>query len=219
MLKHRALWYYWANCAAGHVMPAAGELVVTDSATAASLIAHNPDYVDIKQSDSTQPTARYMPAAYRRLLDYDGSSGARASFSRPIIFLGTLRRPNGTERLLVISGYRAPRYNLTGSLQIQLFRIGLFDTPPSRLDVPLSINSEPITPRVSEWVEFRTGQIDPNDPSHLVIPFVILGGQILAAPQSNDRSKQTGEGSLDAYLDNEDSLRWKKNMPGPAPVR
>src|SRR5262245_47719403 len=76
-LKHRALWLYWSRQAAKHVMPADAD---------------------------GQLAASYLPNEYVELRNVDRRVTLTGAKDGPILFMGTLHRPDGTPRLVIVAG-------------------------------------------------------------------------------------------------------------------
>src|SRR5262245_31050386 len=112
-LKHRALWVYRGHRAAAHQMPAGIEPVVEDPTTAAALLASNPDYVAPAAVGwgSAQAKALYVPLAWRRLCEQDPRCAG--VLYTPIQFLGTLTRPDGQKRIVVVASHDLNAYYVT----------------------------------------------------------------------------------------------------------
>lgn len=232
-LKHRALWLYWSHRAATHVMPEAAIVSITGP-EAAQLPTTNPDYVSPAYTTTkwAQPSASYIPNTFRELSRLDGRLRSMAFPDGPVIFMGTMHRPDGTPRLVIITGGSEmdSRYLLrnTGSAVLPL--PGWFDPLPVT-GPPLSRgfrgSGPPPTPAA-----YRTGVRDPKDPSHAVIKYTLSESTTMvargiaatragtglpnatAAEISQVPRKVIGEGEIDVRLGNDDSLNFAIRGPG-----
>jgi hypothetical protein len=241
-LKARAMWLYWSHRAAVHVMPINAEISIIGR-EASRLATTNPDYVPyspFKPVASTQPSASYNPIAFRELAKLDGRLRSMGYPDGPVIFMGTVHRPDGKPRLVIITGgsERDCRYMLrnVGAAVLPLPR--WFDPLPPASGTPL-LRFGGGSGGPPEPAAYLSGMIDPRDPSHVVIPYVVSESttaiirRMSAAARANTPGApigpvsaaiirsvrdQTplviGQGEIDVHLQNDDSLSFAIRGPG-----
>lgn len=197
LTKH-VLWLYWSHRCANFQMPANIELVVTDSRKR-QLLANNPDYIPLMTG--SPPTLIYSPRVWQELCKFDERCkwfGTDLAFrpTVPIAFLGTRTRPDGKNRLVIINGYPTTNaYNLLDSYRLMIL------PPPGIFEaMPKPINAFGGFAYSGRWepAEIKAGVADPNDPTHITIDFVAGSAAMDEFPIN---------GTIDAYLQNDDSLR------------
>jgi hypothetical protein len=203
-LIRRATWLYWSHRCASHQMPTGVKLLVSDPQRVQQLLTNDPDYTP-PVSGAWPPTTRpgaavYVPLAWRKFAAMDGRSATLNGpvGSRAIAFMGSLRRPDGVSRLVVVQGRGTNAHALLRDIELLVLpHPGITDEPP-----PPQVSREKFY-GISELVlpaALHAGQTDPNDPSHVVFEFVVRGGMNYDEVQA--------KGTLDAYFQNDDSLRF-----------
>lgn len=223
-LKRRATWLYYSRQAAAHVMPVvATDAVITDPVRAGTVPTTNPDYL---VAGSPQPQyAQYLPGAYRNLLSVDSRLGMTGGIGTPVIFMGTLKRPDGTPRLVIITGGHGESRQLVAATLVLVLPIPKFlDAPPPLTGLPRIGMGMAGSGPPPVFTQMRTGVADPYDPSHIAIEFTaavpMLRSQTSAsigastAPGAIARSAvfprvaPPAGGMIDAYLKNDDSIEF-----------
>jgi len=136
--------------------------------------------------------------------------------SRPISFMGMLRRPDGLWRLVIVAGSNGMADSMLDSIGVEVLPVpGIFDSlPPPMVQVfPPGYFS---IGKIPDLVEFKTGTIDPRDPSHIEFEFAVVDvwgnvnrpsdpdTKLLTFPSRPVKSRAT----LDAYLQNDDVLKF-----------
>lgn len=199
-LMHRARWLYASRQCAAHHMPGPVDLIVTDPVRAQQLIAAGTDYVPrcswLGSPTPGTPVAIYSPPAWRALERIDGRcQWIRSPFwTEPIAFLGSLRRPDGVSRLVVVRGASTNGYDLLCDVQVLVLpHPGLFDPLPPNVGGPAYAYSGLWMPAT-----FRGGVVDPNDPSHVIFGFDVF----------DVAGTRTATGVIDAHLRDDDSLAF-----------
>lgn len=244
-LSTRVRWLYWSHRAAIHVMPAGADVSVVGP-QAATMPAGNPDYVPTSPYRflaSTQPSASYSPIAFRELVRLDGRFDSMPNRTGPVIFIGTVPRPDGTPRLLILTGgYERDSRNMLRTVGALVLPLPLWFDPlppiPSTTAAPV-IRLGGGSGRPPEPIVFLTGTIDSKDASHLIIPYMLLESysamvqRLRAAARAADptapdaalpatvqtqMAQATAQGELDVYLQNDDSLRFTVRGPGQLPT-
>lgn len=236
-LKTRVLWLYWSHRAAVHVMPTTNPVSVVGP-EANNLVAGNPDYLPsspFKPLDSTQPAASYNPVAFRELIKLEGRLRSMYIPDGPIIFLGTLHRPDGDPRLVIITGgtEHDSRYMMDSVGAAVLPPPGWFDPIPSAGASYLRLRGGSGPP--PQPATYYTGTIDPRDASHVIISYAVsesidamlrraattrvsLPGRPAPRPSPADIRGHTpqviGQGEIDVYLKDDDSLHLAIRGPG-----
>ena len=203
-LAQRVRWLYWSHRCATFQMPADVEVEVTDPLRARQLLATNPDY--IPGFTPSPPEAFYCPHAWRMLKQVDRRCDWISSLfpdEDAIDFLGSRRRPDGVWRLVVVSGALNNGLDLLAGKEVLVLpRPGLFDSLPR----PVGSLPSSDTGRF-EGVDMRGGVADTNDPSHITFTVIV--------PSSDQRGGGPISGTIDAYLQNDDSLSFKlRSTPG-----
>jgi hypothetical protein len=133
-LKQRVMWLYWFHQAAAFRMPDTPE--------------HNEVWYPIppRQVPTTRPEfqletyfdrgyqfamARYLPRPYQELRKIDPRFFPPGSDDMPLAFMGTLKRPDGAARLVVVFGGRGLEIRIMGSVYATVLPApGLFDPLP-----------------------------------------------------------------------------------------
>jgi hypothetical protein len=207
-LKHRVLWLYWFHQAAQYQMPAKAVDVFIDDPAKVKLASSNPDFITPANRGST---LSFCPVVYRRLLQYDSRLNLTGGNDRPVAFMGTLHRPDGMPRLVIVSGYSGITSNLLGLTSVLVL-------PPPRWSDPLPPAS---TNRIGRGMggsgppptetRLRSGVIDPTDSSHISFEFE-------AGPRGGFLRTRGGTtapvwtisatGIIDAHLQNDDSIAF-----------
>lgn len=197
-LKHRALWLYWGYRAAKFQMPAGINLVVDDPADVQRLLASNPDFVRSRIAPSR---LAYSPITYRQLAKYDPRCELNLIEKEEIVFFGKLTRPDGVERIVVLKG---AMLGFTGMNAIVLPIPRLFEALPTAatFQIPMGVWHMSDGP---DPVELRAAAKDPNDPSHLIIQS-ILGRPSWEAPHHVTKAEIVAAGTMEAFLQNDDSF-------------
>lgn len=229
-LKHRAVWLYWSRRAAAHVMPASSAAVTVHGPDASQIAATNPDYQPVEPFftlASSQQNVRYVPVALRELLELDGRLSSMRSSLSPAIFMGTVHRLDGTPRLVIITGQSEfDSHALLSSIDTAVLPLpGWFDPIPAArgMSFRMSVGHGSYAPAT-----YLTGTIDSQDPSHLVIPYVLTEstpivlrrtGDFAAADSQLQPSRIVGQGEIDVHLQNDDSLNFSLRGPAQLAVR
>lgn len=172
-------------------------------------------------------TAHYTPPSYQNLLSVDSRLDLIGGKSTPVIFMGTLKRPDGTPRLVIITGGRGTSQKLLDGTRVLVLPIPkLLESPPP-----------PLGPRTHEvgtiysgpppiYTQMRTGRVDPNDRSRIAIEFTAepsmfyqlqLADVLSSTTQSGVTSislqpatnPAPAGGMIDAYLRNDDSIEFR----------
>lgn len=214
-LTRRAIWMYWNHLATAHEMPATPmPLRVTPNSAATAGLRLDPGYRWIqtvaRSGVPSAPARIYQPEALRQLMDlnpalYDaiGSAGSKT----PVIFMGKRRRPDGSPRLVILLGWKAipgvPTVNLNA---VVLPPAGWLSPVPTPRPTVTAVTSYRRDATVENLPEFRTGQADQNDPTHIILR--------IATPAPSTQASATPQfiedpNPVDVYLENDDSLRFK----------
>jgi hypothetical protein len=202
-LIYRGEWLYWSHECAVFQMPQSLDPCVTDPVVAQQLLASNPDYKPY-QNWAGAVFAVYAPRAWRELEALDIRSFLIKDGSAGILFLGSLRRPDGTARLVVVSGSDTNGLELLWSTRALILpRPALTDSPPNRLS---NVGGESFSGRAIP-ASILTGCSDPNDPSHVTFPFRVY--DLDWSTNVGTRGNLAATGILDGYLQNDDSLLFK----------
>jgi hypothetical protein len=194
-LKQRALWLYWSHQCATFQMPANVKVMVDDPADVQRL-SNDADYVPAKNFSGPNPALFYRPNAWQQLVQLDSRTGWIRGWlpEKPIAFLGSMRRPDGQSRLVILQGWSVNGYDILYDLQLLILpHPGLFDPIPPPMGTPGSAYSGLWTP-----ARIDAARLDPNNPSHLSFTLHTV----------------TASGTVDAYLQNDDSLRFQM-QPNP----
>lgn len=115
--------------------------------------------------------------------------------------MGSLRRPDGVSRLVVVQGSSTNALRLLRDIELLVLpHPGIADEPP-----PPRVGRQKFF-SISEFfvpASLRGGKIDPNDPSHVTFDFVVHDFDV-----NFKLSGVRAKGTVDAYLENDDSLRF-----------
>jgi hypothetical protein len=139
----------------------------------------------------TQPALLYRPFAWQQLAKLDSRSNWIRGWpvDKPIAFLGSMRRPDGQSRLVILQGCNVNGYDILYELQpLILPHPGLLESIPPPMGSPGTAYSGLWTP-----AQIDGGCPDPKDPTHL----------------SFTLHTATASGTIDAYLQNDDSFRFQ----------
>lgn len=237
-LKHRVQWLYWSHQATKHVMPQ-GAVTSIVGREAAILPTTNPDYLPrspYAPIASTQPAASYNPVVFQNLSTLDGRLQSVGT-SGPVIFIGKAVRPDGTPRLVVLTGGREMdfRYLLRSVRAAVLPLPGWFDPlPATGAVIPRGGGYSGPPPQPATYL---TASLDPKDPSHITIPYFVSESttaiaRAIAATRSSvpgepspritaddlrdQVPKEVGRGEIDVFLQNDDTIRFTVRGPGRA---
>jgi hypothetical protein len=207
-LSQRIAWLYWSRQCASFRVPENVDLIVTDPKRVAELLATNPDYVPrtLRLGEIAPiggkpppPVAYYSPRVWRKLEGIDGRCDALSNpriGDESIAFLGTLRRPDGVDRLVVLRGADTNGHDLLAFTKaLVLPRPNFRDPLPKRASGGMFAYSGLWCP-----ARLRGGVADPADPSHVTFEFAVYDFE-------GDGIKATG--TIDAYLRNDDSISFK----------
>lgn len=239
-LALRAQWLYWSHRAAGHVMPAGADVSVIGP-QAGAIPTTNPDYLPMsiyQPLASTQPAASYYPIAFRELSRIDGRLAPIAAAKAPVIFMGTVRRPDGTPRLVILNGAveRDSRSMTRGINTTVLPLPRWFDPLPPAGGAAIIGSRGAGSGRPPVPAAYLTATIDPRDPSHLIIPYNLLESATAVAQRvraaaravdpdgplptglTTDPPQPTAQGELDVHLQNDDTVRFILRGPGQLPT-
>jgi hypothetical protein len=220
-LKHRALWLYWSRRAAAHVMPTHSvDVTIRDPARVNLVPTTNPDYVVYAAAPppmftgiTPAPSAMYAPLSYRHLQQFDARLNITGGPSIPVLFMGTLRRPDGTPRLVIVTGGSGVSSNIlamTGTLVLPLpkWNDPLPPSSVSHLGMGMGYSGPPPIPTL-----LKTGVIDPSDPTQITFEFTAGQPRFSPAARGATAPPSTnpvgGGGIIDAHLQNDDSLAFK----------
>ena len=140
--------------AAVHVMPFNADISIVGP-EASRVATTNPDYLPRTpfalvtnrgrppSPASTQPWASYNPIAFRELAMLDGRLRSMRSPNGPVIFMGTVHRPDGAPRLVIITGElerdSSSMFHSVGAAVLPL--PGWFDPLPPALGTPFNVYS------------------------------------------------------------------------------
>lgn len=241
-LKRRIQWLYWSHQAAKHVMPH-GAVISIVGPEAARLPTTNPDYLPrspYAPLAATQPSASYVPVVYQELSKMDGRLQSVSGRDGPVIFIGKAMRPDGTPRLVVLTGAREmdDRYLLRSVGAAVLPLPGWFDPLPPSVGILIGRGGGYSGPP-PQPATYLTGSLDPKDPSHIVIPYFVSESttamaravaasrasmpgspapRIMAADLRDRVPREIGRGEIDVYLKNDDTLTFTVRGPGTAAV-
>jgi hypothetical protein len=221
-LKYRVLWLYWSRQAAAHVMPVqAMDVTIRDPARVNLVPTTNPDYVVYTATPPAMftgnppaPSAMYAPLPYRHLQLLDARLNITGGPGIAVLFMGTLRRPDGTPRLVIVTGGSGVSSNLLAMTKTLVLPLPQWNDPlpPGRaahLGMAMGFSGPPPIP-----TQLKTGVIDPTDPTHIVFEFIarppVTGPAALRGPGTRPADNAvTGGGIIDAHLQNDDSLAFK----------
>jgi hypothetical protein len=175
------------------------ELIVSDTLRSQKLVATDSDYVLV---GALPAAAYYIPESFRELQKFDPRLNVAAV--APIAFMGTLRRPDGSPRLVVIHGARVEIDRLGETMDARVLPLpGIATSRPAadylwRFPVYTSDQERHV-------VEYRGIVIDPDDPSHLIVSYDLrkVVGPQFRRPLSDEA---IATGTLDAFLQDDDSL-------------
>jgi len=190
-------------------MPANIPLEVSGSDKVKAVIASDPNYTQwpyqranfasakYSASGAQDACAVYLPRAWRNLCDLDQrcANSALIGESEPLVFLGRMRRPDGQTRLVAIGGETTNALDLMSDNGIIVLpEPNLSDSVPSSNGLSLFVFSYS-----GAWdlAILRGGSLDPQNPSHLRIPFKARVGY-----------DQWADGVLDGYLSNNDTFAF-----------
>jgi hypothetical protein len=202
-LEHRVLWVYWSRAAAAHVMPASStDLILSDPAAISKALASDPNYFRYAVPGTTASPVAYWPTAYRELVKYDSRLGA-SMMGDAVTFVGTMRRPDGTPRLVIVTGCSGYNQMLLNWISVRVLPIpSWFDSPPTlKLPTPSWVRS--IDGPIPIPTRLKSGMRDPADASHIVFEFEKSSAPFVSAPWKVDAT-----GVIDAHLQNDDSITF-----------
>lgn len=203
-LEYRIRWWYWTRQAMNYQMPVTSlDVRITDQAIAKATLAANPEYA-LYQSKG-RVYAIFSATAFRELSKLDSRIGTGGLWNDygGVTFIGTLKRPDGTPRLVIIPASESvsiggPETGIGYSVSMPL---GLFDPLPPQLKVA---SNSTIHMMDSGRYQTKTAIRDPADPTHLIIPL----------NSSGERSRY----QVDAYLLDNDTLSLRVNKASPRPT-
>lgn len=196
-IRYRVLWVYWSKQAAAYQTTPNLPLAAALDNLVQPAPPLDPGYLTVEGPADSPTRIIHTPRPVRELamLDPRLLGLQRAG----IAFVGTMHRPDGTPRLVIINNSqdaRSYRVDSTGRVMappptapnfIVLSMPGWFDPIP------------PVTVAVAGGPQFlgrvMTGKLDPNDPSHLILN--------LDTPR---------QGTLHLYLQNDDSFRDEQDL-------
>lgn len=209
-LKQRAIWIYRTRQAAAHQMPTTSVPVVIRDATAArNAVSMDGDFVlDVANDSAT--LGLYLPQVYRNLLTLDPKiAGTRYLERRTVVFLGKVRRPDGMDRLVIMTNDSMIALNTPiDGVNVTVMPIpGPFDSVP-----PIAVRSVGPRYRLASMqgtffqFDVHSGRLDPADPTHILF-------DVQVAPFAGRRPATTaplasGTSVMHAYLQNNDTLRF-----------
>lgn len=168
-------------------------------------------------------SGHYNPQTYRNLYSVDSRLQLIGGESGHVIFIGTLKRPDGTPRLVIITGGRGNSERLLEGTRALVLPV------PSLLK--LAPPAPVLKPRQHEYgtvvigwsprtTQMRSGIIDPSNPSHVAIAFTVdppffSASQIAVAmgatthPDEMPTDPAPAGGMIDAYLRDDDSIAFR----------
>jgi hypothetical protein len=220
-LKHRVLWLYWSRQAAAHVMPEhAMEVVIRDPARVNLVPTTNPDYVvyaaappPMFTGNFPPPSTVYAPLPYRHLQLLDARLNITGGPGIPVLFMGTLRRPDGTSRLVIVTGGSGVSSNILAMTETLVLPLPKWNDPlppgsVTHLGMGMAFSGPPPIP-----TQLKTGAMDPMDATHIVFEFTArppaTSPAALRGPGTRPADNAiTGGGIIDAHLQNDDSLAF-----------
>jgi len=193
-LMQRADWLYWSDRCASHRMPGPIDLVITDAARARGLLTADDDY------EPKGTGCIYSPRAWRMLERADPRCFwiSSAVDDGAIVFLGALRRPDGTWRLVVVRGANTNAYDLLAFTRVLVLpHPKPFEPFPGQVVSAGSCYS-------GRWrdAQLRGASHDPKDASHILLPFDVN-------PEIPGGGSLRATGLIDGYLQNDDSLSFR----------
>lgn len=204
-LKHRAVWLYWSHEAAAYRMPNNPvDVVINDSQQVKRIATTNPDYL-IPLSGNGAGAAIYSPRPYRQLLQLDSRLTMTGFAEFGVVFMGTLRRPDGVSRLVLVTGNHGIVANPVGGAYVLVLPLpGILDPLPPPTSIPLgrTMGRNIQGDHSRDPTYSSTGVPIPEDPSSIRFQFVV---PVMVAP---GRRQVTGGGGIRAYLQNDDSLKF-----------
>jgi hypothetical protein len=186
-------WLYWSYRCEQYTARQGLERFVTDPTQVKSL-SSDPDYlVDNKW-------AFYSPYAFRQLKNLDGRCNWLGDPpSSPLAFLGTRNRPDGTSRLVAISGSMDNAYDLFGDMSVLVLpRPGPFQPIPEEAAGHGYAYDGPAL-----RIDVQAGLPDPKDAAHITFAFVCY-----QLPRYASGGLLKTGGTIDAYLRNDDSVEF-----------
>lgn len=210
-LKHRVLWLYWFQQATQYRMPGKSVDLQIDSNTVPLPAS---DHVTFTSGSLT--TAIFNPHVYRKLLQYDSRLGITGGADQPVAFMGVLKRPDGTPRLVIASGGSGMTSSPLANTSIVVLPLPSWNDPlPPAAFTRLprgrgGYSGPPPTPS-----RLRSGVVDPSNPSHIVFEFE-AGPQgrttarplATSAPATMPTWTVSATGIIDAHLQNDDSISF-----------
>lgn len=234
-LKHRILWHYWFRQALAYQMPPkAVDLRIHDPTKGANAMASDPAYQ--MSSSWPSPTVEYAPLPYRTLRLLDSRLVTRSSGQQTVAFIGTMIRPDGVRRLVVIETLtHTDSTRFLEGTSIRVLPVPAWSDPvPPAVAAAISIEigggsgttfAGPIT-----HASLRSGVLDPSDRAHLVFEYVLgptaslFDIAIPTTPSTTRASKVDwdeveGTGIIDARLQNDDSMHFSVRQDPGQPQR
>jgi hypothetical protein len=165
-------WQYWIRQAASFEMPKSSTpLIETDPVRIGQLTSSNSDYVLTADPIFHTRQTVYIPSAFREWTKYDSRTHWGGYIGEePVAFLGTMRRPDGARRLVVIRGDYVNAHDLHDLSVLVLPVPEVFQAVPKRTGrIPLSVYS-------GQWIGglIFSGVLDPNDSARLVFPIDVF---------------------------------------------
>jgi hypothetical protein len=196
-LVFRAKWLYWSHRCAVYQMPPQMPVVVTDPQKVAAMFnSRNPDWGYERILNGGWTAASFTPHAVTELLHLD--NGAWSAMG--VLFVGSLHRPDGKQRVVVLSSPYPNGSNLAGCLNtLVMTPVPLFQKIPSRFGKG--------SRWTGPWMELHwyTAVPDAADQSHLRLHFDMM---VLTPPTPASVGVPV-PGDVDVYLQNDDALRFK----------
>ena len=207
-LKHRVLWLYWSHQAAAFQMPIAAVVIrIDDPAEAKRVASTNPSY-DLVESARAMPNARamYRPLPYRKLKQLD--LRLLINDDEPVVFMGTLRRPDGAPRLVLVIGGGGTLDDIVKSTQVLMLPLpGWFDPIPQATPTSSGLADTLDIGGLSAHTRLKTGVADPLDPSHVSFEFDAVWP--ITINNNPNPWGSAGHGIIDAHLTKEDKLQFR----------
>lgn len=197
----RVMWKYWFAQAMAHRMPAEPVDLIIEEPSRVAGVAGNSDYERAYIVPSEH--AFYLPRVVRELGIYDQRLNLSSGRGDVVAFIGEMKRPDGTPRLVVVLGCQGTKSNVVASVRTMVLPIPSWTEPaapaPGFVLFPGAVvQSTPIPTRL------RSGRIDPKDPSGVLFEFE------MGAPAPFIRPPPTwapwASGIIEARLQNDDRL-------------
>lgn len=213
-IKQRILWHWAFRQAAAHQMPAKAVDLYIDELPKLLKASYNSEYVIRVGGPAASPQfGFYLPVAYRVLNQYDSRLNLMSG-RETVAFMGVLKRPDGTPRLVIVNGGAGITADLLQGMAVLVLPIpGWTDPLP-----PRGINPPPISITgiglAATPVRWRSGVADTNDSSHIVFEFVVgPPDSAFNFDKQQVKWEVSERGTIDAHLQNDDSITFALRGP------